>query len=284
MKLENIIELKSLAKVFGNQIALEDVGFNVRKGETFGLLGPSGSGKTTTIKILTGQLAPTSGEAHVFHVPVSDLNKGIYRKRFGVLTDNSGLYNRLSIYDNLKLYCQLYDLPLKRISEVLNMVNLENEKAKVVTKLSKGMIQRVTLARAFLHEPELLFLDEPTSALDPANSKHIYNGLRSLNDKGTTIFLTTHDMSEAELLCDRVAFLHKGKIQLLDQPKALRRQFSDSSIRIELKDGREILVAGGSESASEIYNYMTSDQVVSIHSNEPTLGDIFVEVTGRELI
>lgn len=284
MKLENIIELKSLAKVFGNQIALEDVGFNVRKGETFGLLGPSGSGKTTTIKILTGQLAPTSGEAHVFHVPVSDLNKGIYRKRFGVLTDNSGLYNRLSIYDNLKLYCQLYDLPLKRISEVLNMVNLENEKAKVVTKLSKGMIQRVTLARAFLHEPELLFLDEPTSALDPANSKHIYNGLRSLNDKGTTIFLTTHDMSEAELLCDRVAFLHKGKIQLLDQPKALRRQFSDSSIRIELKDGREILVAGGSESASEIYNYMTSDQVASIHSNEPTLGDIFVEVTGRELI
>lgn len=284
MKLENIIELKSLAKVFGNQIALEDVGFNVRKGETFGLLGPSGSGKTTTIKILTGQLAPTSGEAHVFHVPVSDLNKGIYRKRFGVLTDNSGLYNRLSIYDNLKLYCQLYDLPLKRISEVLNMVNLESEKAKVVTKLSKGMIQRVTLARAFLHEPELLFLDEPTSALDPANSKHIYNGLRSLNDKGTTIFLTTHDMSEAELLCDRVAFLHKGKIQLLDQPKALRRQFSDSSIRIELKDGREILVAGGSESASEIYNYMTSDQVVSIHSNEPTLGDIFVEVTGRELI
>lgn len=282
--MENIIELKSLAKVFGNQIALEDVGFNVRKGETFGLLGPSGSGKTTTIKILTGQLAPTSGEAHVFHVPVSDLNKGIYRKRFGVLTDNSGLYNRLSIYDNLKLYCQLYDLPLKRISEVLNMVNLENEKAKVVTKLSKGMIQRVTLARAFLHEPELLFLDEPTSALDPANSKHIYNGLRSLNDKGTTIFLTTHDMSEAELLCDRVAFLHKGKIQLLDQPKALRRQFSDSSIRIELKDGREILVAGGSESASEIYNYMTSDQVVSIHSNEPTLGDIFVEVTGRELI
>lgn len=280
----NIIEIKSLEKVFGDQVALKDVNFDVKKGETFGLLGPSGSGKTTTIKILTGQLAPTSGEAHVFNVPTKSLNKGSYRKRFGVLTDNSGLYNRLSIHDNLKLYCQLYDLPLKRIIEVLDMVNLADARTKVVSKLSKGMMQRVTLARAFLHEPELLFLDEPTSALDPANSKHIYDGLRSLNEKGTTIFLTTHDMSEAELLCDRVAFLHKGKIQLLDQPKALRRQYSDSSVRIELKDGREMLLPGGSEGAGEIYNYMNNDQVVAIHSNEPTLGDIFVEITGRELV
>ena len=146
------------------------------------------------------------------------------------------------------------------------------------------MTQRVTLARAFLHEPELLFLDEPTSALDPANSKHIYNGLESLKQKGTTIFLTTHDMSEAELLCDRVAFLHKGKIQLLDQPKALRQQHSDSSVTIELKDGQEITLPGGPESAQEIYDYMAANQIVSIHSEEPTLGDIFVEVTGRELI
>ena len=280
----NIIEVKSLAKLFGNQTALEDVNFNVKKGETFGLLGPSGSGKTTTIKILTGQIAQTSGEARVFNMPTSNLNKGKYRKKFGVLTDNSGLYNRLSIEDNLKLYCKLYDLPLKRVNEVLDMVNLAEEQKKLVSKLSKGMIQRVTLARTFLHEPELLFLDEPTSALDPANSKHIYNGLESLKEKGTTIFLTTHDMSEAELLCNRVAFLHKGKIQVLDEPKALRQQFSDASVSIELKDGREVMLKGGPESAKEVYNYMAADQVVSIHSNEPTLGDIFVEVTGRELL
>lgn len=282
--MENIIEVKSLNKSFGNQTALADVNFHVKKGETFGLLGPSGSGKTTTIKILTGQLAPTAGEAQVFNMPTSALNKGVYRKRFGVLTDNSGLYTRLSIEDNLKLYCQLYDLPLKRMDEVLDMVNLGSDRKKVVSKLSKGMTQRVTLARAFLHEPELLFLDEPTSALDPANSKHIYNGLESLKEKGTTIFLTTHDMSEAELLCDRVAFLHKGEIQLLDQPKVLRRQHSDSSVTIELTDGQEITLPGGPESAQEIYNYMTADQIVSIHSDEPTLGDIFVEITGRELI
>ena len=282
--MENVIELKSLAKVFGNQTALEDVNFHVEKGETFGLLGPSGSGKTTTIKILTGQLTPTAGEAHVFNVPTSALNKGKYRKRFGVLTDNSGLYQRLSVHDNLKLYCKLYDLPLKRITEVLDMVNLANEGKKNVAKLSKGMIQRVILARAFLHEPELLFLDEPTSALDPTNAMHVYDGLRALKEKGTTIFLTTHNMSEAELLCDRVAFLHKGEIQLLDQPKTLRQQFSDASICLELKDGREIMLSGDATGAQKIYEYMAAGQVVSIHSNEPTLGDIFVKITGRELV
>ncbi|RDW22463.1 bacitracin ABC transporter ATP-binding protein [Oceanobacillus arenosus] len=282
--MQNIIEVKSLAKVFGNQAALEDVNFDVKKGETFGFLGPSGSGKTTTIKILTGQLAQTSGEANVFLIPASSLNKPKYRKKIGVVTDNSGLYSRLSIYDNLKLYCDLYDVPTKRIQEVLEMVNLTEEPKKLVSKLSKGMLQRVTLARAFLHEPDLLFLDEPTSALDPANSKHIHDGLRRLNEKGTTIFLTTHDMGEAESLCNRVAFLNRGKIQLLDEPKALRRQFSDATVTLELKDGREMRLSSGADGADEIHQYMSTDQVVSIHSNEPTLGDIFVEVTGRELI
>ncbi|HEY4600878.1 MAG TPA: ABC transporter ATP-binding protein [Cerasibacillus sp.] len=282
--MEQMIKVKSLAKIFGNQPALEDVHFEVNKGETFGFLGPSGSGKTTTIKILTGQLIATSGEAYVFDQPAALLNKPQYRKKFGVVTDNSGLYDRLSIYDNLKLFCDLYDVPAKRINEVLEMVNLGNEQKKVVSKLSKGMKQRVQLARAFLHEPELLFLDEPTSALDPANSKHIHDGLRELTKKGTTIFLTTHDMHEAEILCDRVAFLHKGKIQLLDEPKKLRHQFSDASLQVLLKDGRELLLPGGPEGAQTLYDYMQADQVVSIHTNEPTLGDIFVEMTGRELV
>ncbi|GEN31614.1 ABC-2 type transport system ATP-binding protein [Cerasibacillus quisquiliarum] len=282
--MEQMIKVKSLAKIFGNQPALEDVHFEVNKGETFGFLGPSGSGKTTTIKILTGQLKATSGEAYVFDQPAALLNKPQYRKKFGVVTDNSDLYDRLSIYDNLKLFCDLYDVPAKRINDVLEMVNLGNEQKKIVSKLSKGMKQRVQLARAFLHEPELLFLDEPTSALDPANSKHIHDGLRELTKKGTTIFLTTHDMHEAEILCDRVAFLHKGKIQLLDEPKKLRRQFSDASLQVLLKDGRELSIPGGPEGAQALYDYMQADQVVSIHTNEPTLGDIFVEMTGRELV
>lgn len=282
--MENIIEVKNLAKVFGNQSALENVNFQVEKGETFGFLGPSGSGKTTTIKILTGQLLQTSGEAEVFGVKNTSLNTASYRKRIGVLSDNSGLYQRLSIEENLKLYCDLYDVPRKRMDEVLDLVNLSGEKKKIVSKLSKGMTQRVLLARTLLHEPDLLFLDEPTSALDPVNSKQIHEGLRRLNEKGTTIFLTTHDMSEAETLCNRVAFLNKGKIQLLDEPKALRRQFADGSVTVELKNGQMISLPGGAEGAEEVYKYMSNNEIVSIHSNEPTLGDIFVEITGRELV
>ncbi|WP_164669319.1 ABC transporter ATP-binding protein [Virgibacillus doumboii] len=282
--MKNIIEMKSLAKVFGNERALEDVTFHVKKGEIFGFLGPSGAGKTTTIKILTGQLFPTDGEAHLFDIPASSLNKAGYYKKIGVLTDNSGLYHRLSIYDNLKLYCDLYDVPVSRINDVLDMVNLMEEQKKFVAKLSKGMLQRVTLARTLLHEPEMLFLDEPTAALDPVNSKHIHDGLRQLNAKGTTIFLTTHDMNEAELLCDRVAFLNKGKVQLLDEPKTLRRSFSDSTVTVALADDSEVILQKGPEGAQEMYRYMANDKVVSIHSNEPTLGDIFVEVTGRELV
>lgn len=282
--MENIIEMKSVEKVFANERALENVNLAVKKGEIFGFLGPSGAGKTTTIKILTGQLSATDGEAQVFKVPTSALNGVNYRKKFGVLTDNSGLYQRLSIYENLKLYCKLFDVPLSRISEVLAMVNLKGEKKKMVSKLSKGMLQRVILARTFLHEPELLFLDEPTAALDPVNSKHIHDGLRQLNAKGTTIFLTTHDMNEAELLCNRVALLNKGKVQLLDEPKKLCRAFSDSTVIVELINGSKVALSKGPEGAEEMNKYMVNNEIVSIYSNEPTLGDIFVEVTGRDLV
>jgi len=281
--MENIIEVQSLEKVFANQPALEDVNFYVKKGEIFGFLGPSGSGKTTTIKILTGQLNQTSGKATVFGEPVSGMKSGSSRKKIGVLTDNSGLYGRLSIYDNLKLYCNLYEVPEKRIDEVLDIVNLKSEKKKIVSKLSKGMLQRVILARTLLHEPELLFLDEPTSALDPVNSQHIHNGLRELKARGTTIFLTTHDMNEAEMLCDRVAFLNKGQIRLMDEPGKLRKHYSDSTVTVELKNNEKVVLKSTSEDAQQLFNYMSSNQVVTIHSNEPTLGDIFVEVTGRKL-
>ncbi|MFE8697091.1 ABC transporter ATP-binding protein [Cytobacillus sp. FJAT-53684] len=281
--MENIIEVSGLAKMFANQPALKDVSFKVKKGETFGFLGPSGSGKTTTIKILTAQLTQTDGDATIFGVPASKLKEASYRKKIGVLTDNSGLYTRLTIFDNLKLYCDLYEVQYTRIDEVLDMVNLKDARKKAVSKLSKGMLQRVTLARAFLHKPELLFLDEPTSALDPVNTKHIYKGLEKLKEQGTTIFLTTHDMNEAETLCDRVAFLNEGTIQLLDSPKALRQKYADHTLTVELADGTKEIVDCGPEGAQAMYNYMSENQVVSIYSNEPTLGDIFVEVTGRKL-
>ena len=284
MKMENAIEVKGLAKYFANFKAIEGVDFEVKKGEIFGFLGPSGSGKTTTIKILTGQLDPTEGEAFVFGENVSHLKNPKARKRFGVLTDNSGLYGRLTIYENLKLYCELYDLPLSKIDEALGFVNLKEESKKKVATLSKGMTQRVVLARAILHEPELLFLDEPTSALDPVNTLHIYEGLRALNKKGTTIFLTTHDMQEADTLCNRVAFLNKGKIRLLDQPSKLKKQYADATITVELTNEEKIQLRKDAAGAEEMYQLMKENRVVTVHSNEPTLGDIFVKVTGGELV
>ncbi|KIL49055.1 ABC transporter ATP-binding protein [Jeotgalibacillus campisalis] len=281
--MENIIEVKGLAKIFGNEAALKDISFQVKKGETFGFLGPSGSGKTTTIKILTAQLRETDGEAYVFGVPAEEVKQNKYRRRMGILTDNSGLYSRLSIWDNLKLYCDLYDLPYSRIEEVIDMVNLKGEEKKKVSALSKGMLQRVILARTFLHKPELLFLDEPTSALDPVNSRHIYRGLEKLKSEGTTIFLTTHDMNEAELLCDRVAFLNNGTIQLLEEPKVLKRRYGNDMLKVELTDGREVMIEKGPKGAQQLFDYMSMNKVAGIETNEPTLGDIFIEVTGRKL-
>lgn len=284
--MDNILSVEGLKQVFSKETAIDDMNFEVKQGEIFGFLGPSGSGKTTTIKILTGQLHPTSGSALLFDVPSTKINDPKYLKRIGVITDNSGLYSRLSVYDNLNLYCELYSVKnkRKRIDEVLGMVNLMDAKSKVVSKLSKGMLQRVTLARALLHEPELLFLDEPTSSLDPANSRHIHRGLQELNRKGTTIFLTTHDMQEAESLCHRVAFLNNGKVQLLDEPSKIQREYSDDTLTVELTGGEKRILKHGPEGARKMYEYMMNDQVVTINSNEPTLGDIFVDVTGRGLL
>lgn len=282
--MNTVIEVQHLKKIFHKETALQDVSFKIQKGEIFGFLGPSGSGKTTTIKILTAQTDKTDGNVLLFGRPASEMKKSQNRKHFGILTDNSGLYTRLSIEENLLLYCNLYQLSKTAVKEALEFVNLYTERKKKVSQLSKGMIQRVTLARAIMHKPDLLFLDEPTSALDPVNTQHIYNGLRKLNEMGTTIFLTTHDMSEAEILCDRVAFLHKGKIRAIGSPKELKKEFGDESISVELKNGEIAVIQNGSEDASKLYEWMQSNEVSRIYTNEPTLGDIFMQITGSDLV
>ncbi|MGG3988615.1 ABC transporter ATP-binding protein [Bacillus smithii] len=282
--MEYVIEVKHLRKAFVHKTALKDVSFSIRKGETFGFLGPSGAGKTTTIKILTAQLKTFEGEVKVFGRPVQQLKGSYQMKRIGILTDNSGLYERLSVYDNLSLYCHLYQVSKSRIDEVLDEVRLLEAKKMPVKKLSKGMKQRITLARAMLHKPELLFLDEPTSSLDPVSSKRIHEILRRLNQEGTTIFLTTHDMYEAEKICDRVAFLHQGEIKLLDSPQNLRLRFANSSISLILTGNRKVIVDKNQEGAKKITEFILKGELLSIHSNEPTLGDIFEKVTGKELL
>ncbi|MCR8842429.1 ABC transporter ATP-binding protein [Paenibacillus sp. SC116] len=277
------IEVRRMVKSFGKKSALNGVDFHVQKGEIFGFLGPSGSGKTTMVKILTSQLQHTSGSVQVFGTDVSKLRDSSQMKRIGILTDNSGLYDRLSVYENLELFCKLYDVEVKRIDEVLEEVNLIQDKKTVVSKLSKGMKQRVTLVRALLHKPELLFLDEPTSALDPTNKQQIHASLRKLNESGTTIFLSTHDMQEAEDLCQRLAFLDHGKIVELDNPHNLRVKYGDSTINLVLRNGSRIQIKQNEDGAQSVAQYVTNGELMSIHSNEPTLGEIFIQLTGRSL-
>lgn len=279
-----IIDVRHLKKSFKQENALTDVSFSIQKGEIFGFLGPSGSGKTTTIKILTAQLQSDSGEATIFDKPAMDMQHSVNRKKFGILTDNSGLYTRLSIEENLLLYSKLYDTPQTAIKEALEFVNLYSERKKKVSQLSKGMMQRVLLARAIMHKPSLLFLDEPTSALDPVNTAHIYKGLRALNELGTTIFLTTHDMQEAETLCDRVAFLNRGKIRAIGSPNDLKQQYGEKSITVELTSGATHTIESGPQNAKQLHDWMMNNEVVRIYSNEPTLGEIFMQITGSDLL
>ena len=282
--MENIISVKHLQKDFHSKRVIEDVSFDIKRGEIFGLLGPSGSGKTTIIKILTGELTKTSGEVEVLGLKPDQFKSSLFKSKIGVLSDNSTLYERLTILDNLKLFCKLYGAPLNRIDEVLQMVNLQEDRSKQVSKLSRGMKQRILLAKALMHKPALLFLDEPTSALDPGNTADIHRGLKRLNEQGTTIFLNTHDMEEASLLCDRVAFLNNGQLQEMDAPGTLRYKYSSHAFHIETFSGETIILENVPENAAEISRLIAEQQVKEMHTDNPTLGDIFIKVTGKELV
>jgi len=197
-----MIEMRNIVKKFGQQTVLSDVSFSVAEGEIFGLLGPSGAGKTTIINILTNQIQHDEGEKAVLASP----------REMGIMLDIGGLYAHLNCLENLNLYATIYGLPKTKPMEVLETVGLADSAKKPVSALSRGMTQRLALARAVLYEPKLLFLDEPTSALDPGTSKGVCKLLQQIREKGTTIFLTTHNMDEALKLCDRIALLYDGKI------------------------------------------------------------------------
>ena len=198
-------------KKYQEQTVLSDVTFEVKTQEIFALLGPSGAGKTTIINILTGLVAQDGGTVEVDATP----------SQFGLMLDQGGLYPNLNCVDNLNLYARIYRLPLSRVKETLESVGLEESAKKKVSELSRGMAQRLALARAILYKPKLLILDEPTSALDPGTSKGVCKLLQNIREQGTTIFLTTHNMDEALKLCDRVALLNEGKIVIQGSPVEL---------------------------------------------------------------
>ena len=210
-----MIKMENVEKSFGAQKVLDNVNFDIAAGEIFGLLGPSGAGKTTIINILTGQLKEDHGRKEVKARP----------GEIGIMLDSGGVYPHLNCLENLNLYAHIYGLPKSRPMEVLETVGLADSAKKTVSDLSRGMSQRLALARAILYSPKLLFLDEPTSALDPGTSKGVSKLLQNLREKGTTIFLTTHNMDEALKLCDRIALLYEGKIVEQGNPLEICNRF-----------------------------------------------------------
>jgi ABC-2 type transport system ATP-binding protein len=223
-----------LTKRFGERTAFEDVSFSVAQGEVFGFLGPNGAGKTTTVRTLGTLIAPTSGSASVAGIPLTSDNGPEIRQRIAIMPENPGLYRRLTVTENLQLFAGLYEQrnAAARIGEALEAVNLTARARDLCGSLSKGLLQRVGLARALLNDPAVMFLDEPTSGLDPVATHEVNDLINGLRQRGVTVFLTTHRLEEAERLCDRVAIL-STTLRLVGRPDELRERLFSQSLVVE---------------------------------------------------
>jgi ABC-2 type transport system ATP-binding protein len=223
-----------LTKRFGERTAFEDVSFSVAQSEVFGFLGPNGAGKTTTVRTLGTLIAPTSGSASVAGIPLSSENGPAIRQRIAIMPENPGLYRRLTVTENLELFAGLYEQrnAAARIGEALEAVNLTARARDLCGSLSKGLLQRVGLARALLNDPAVMFLDEPTSGLDPVAAHEVNDLINGLRRRGVTVFLTTHRLEEAERLCDRVAILNTT-LRTVGRPEELRERLFSPSLVVE---------------------------------------------------
>lgn len=266
--------------------AVREVSFHVDAGEIFGLLGPNGAGKSTTQKILIGILSGYSGAVQVFGRARGSWGRDFY-ERVGVSFEIPNHYGKLSALENLRYFAALYSGEKEDPMSALAAVGLEEAANKRVGAFSKGMKSRLTIARALLNKPELLFLDEPTSGLDPVTSRQVRDLIRDVRDGGATVFLTTHSMAIADELCDRVGFIVDGRLPVIDKPRSLRLRHGRRSVRLEYREngalvGREFPLDGIGGDA-EFLSLLRSRDVETIHTLETTLEDVFIEVTGRAL-
>jgi ABC-2 type transport system ATP-binding protein len=279
----NAVSVRELHKTYGAVRAVDGISFEVTKGEIFGLLGHNGAGKTTTIRMLTGRTKPTSGEARVLGFDVvTDLDR--FKPLINLVFEDQNLYERLTGRDNLAMFADLYRAPTARVAELLDQVGLTDAASRRVKQYSSGMKQRLLIARALINEPQVLFLDEPTKGLDPSSARDLRTLIRELSGSGTTVFLTTHAMEEADELCHRVAFLSSGKIVALDAPRELKLRYGHrtASVLLQSRDEREIRLDDPND-AARLAAWMDAGEVLSIHSQEGTLEDVFIALAGRPL-
>lgn len=281
-----MITVKNLSFSYTKKPFIENVSFDVKTGEIFGFLGPSGAGKSTLQKILTGLLTGYKGSVVVGGGEVCEHTNSFYEK-IGVDFEFPSLYEKLTARENLKFFSSLYQKQ-GDIDRLLAQVGLLTDADKKVSDFSKGMKARLNFIKALLHDPEILFLDEPTSGLDPSNAQVMKDMILSEKARGKTIILTTHNMYDATELCDRVAFIVDGAINALDTPRNLIMMRGASEITYSYrKDGAEstaVIPLDRTAEDDQLIQLLRENRILSIHSGEPTLNDIFVELTGRQLV
>lgn len=281
-----MIEVKDLTFSYSkDRQVLHGLNFTVEDGEIFGFLGPNGSGKSTTKKILTGILKGHGGKVSLFGQDISAAQGRGFFQKIGVLFEFPYLYANLSAVDNLNYFASFYPREQRRdAGELLDMLELKPDfLKKPVSSYSKGMRQRVSMARALVSSPRLLFLDEPTSGLDPSGAVLFRKIIEQERKKGTTVFVTTHNMMDADLLCDRVAFIAGGNLMALDTPRRLKEKNSSHQVVIDyLYQGQRETKTMESRSLETGIPF-AHDEIISIHSQEPTLEDMFIQYTGRRL-
>jgi len=301
--------VEQLTKRFGERLAVDDLSFSVAPGEVFGFLGPNGAGKTTTVRMLATLISPTSGSAVVGGIRLSPENGLEIRQRIAVMPENPGLYLRLTVSENLEYFAGLYGIadPNERIAQALDAVNLAGRADDLCGGLSKGLRQRVGLARTLLNDPEIVFLDEPTSGLDPVASREVHELIDGLRDRGVTVFLTTHRLEEAERLCDRVAILNTS-LRTIGRTDELRDRFFAKGLVVRtaapLPDPDRVFAVPGVESwrAEDAAAYVLSvsdarlaapevtralvaagADLLSLSEDRHSLEDVYLELVDRDV-
>jgi ABC-2 type transport system ATP-binding protein len=271
---------------YGRVRAVDGISFEVEPGEILGFLGPNGAGKSTTIKMLTGQLTPQGGTAKVLGSDVSRDSVEV-QARIGVCFEEKNLYDNMSGEENLDFFASLFGIRDYDAEGALRRVGLADRGKDRVKEYSKGMRQRLMMARALVNTPDVLFLDEPTEGLDPASARAIRSIIKEEAGRGVAVLLTTHDMHEADELSDKVAFINEGRIVAMDTPENLKLQYGERAVRVRVREaGRvkeEVVALDAVDAGERLKSAVAAEELMTIHTEEATLEHIFIQLTGRGL-